>query len=123
MKRNGLISVWHDKELIAGDEWEVDLLENLLDSDFLLHLTSSSSLDSSYCNKELTLALTKNIKPIPIILEACDWQNDRLNKFQVLPDDGTPINEWNPEKQRLAKCGRWYSQSHSQDAASTESII
>lgn len=97
MKRNGLISLWHDKELIAGDEWEADLLENLLDSDFLLHLTSASSLDSNYCNKELTLALTKNIKPIPVILEACDWQNDRLNKFQVLPDDGTPINEWNPE--------------------------
>ena len=81
MKRNGLISVWHDKELIAGDDWEADIFENLLNSDFLLHLTSSSSLDSNYCNKELTMALTKNIKPIPIILEACDWQNDRLSKL------------------------------------------
>ena len=34
---------------------------------------------------------------IPIILEACDWENHQLSEFQALPDKGRPLNEWKPK--------------------------
>ena len=34
---------------------------------------------------------------IPIILESCDWLNDRLSDFEVLPDKVKAINKWKPQ--------------------------
>ena len=100
MKQNGLIDVWHDNEILPGDKWRDEIFNNLDDSDILLYLVSAKSLESENCNKELTAALSPNIRVIPIILEDCDWKNHQLSEFQALPDKGKPINdinEWNPE--------------------------
>ena len=96
MKREGLISVWHDNEITAGDTWRDAIFNNLDDSDILLYLVSASSLDSENCNKELAEALNADIKVISVILEDCDWKNDRLSDLQVLPEKGKPINTWRP---------------------------
>ncbi|MYD62900.1 MAG: tetratricopeptide repeat protein [Gemmatimonadetes bacterium] len=42
-------------------------------------------------------ALSRKIRILPIILEDCDWQNHQLSDIQALPDQGKPINEWQPE--------------------------
>ena len=94
MKRDGLISIWHDNEITPGDTWRDAISNNLHDSDMLIYLVSAYSLDSENCNKELAEALSANIKVIPIILTDCDWKNDRLSDFQALPDRGKPISEW-----------------------------
>ena len=73
MKRHGLITIWHDNEILPGDDWRKDISQNLNESDMLLYLVSAASLASENCNKELGIALNKNIRPIPIILEDCDW--------------------------------------------------
>ena len=96
MKSEGLISIWHDNEITAGDTWRDAIFRNLDDSDILLYLVSANSLDSENCNKELVEALNANIKVIPIILEDCDWKNDRLSGIQALPEKGKPINTWRP---------------------------
>lgn len=94
----GLISVWHDNNIRGGDEWQDEIFsKHLPNSDILLHLISADSLASKNCNKELKIALAKGIKVIPIILEACDWENHRLGKFQAFPENGLPINEWPPK--------------------------
>ena len=65
MQREGLIGIWHDNEIIAGDKWREEIFDtNLPDSDLLLYLVSASSLDSENCNRELGIALEKNIRPI-----------------------------------------------------------
>ena len=94
MKREGLISIWHDNEITAGDAWRDAIFNNLNDSDILLYVVSASSLDSENCNKELAAALNANIKVIPIILESCDWLYHKLSDIQALPDRGKPISEW-----------------------------
>ena len=118
MKREGLIDPWHDNEIIPGDKWREEIFStNLPDSDIWLYLVSSDSLASETCNKELALILEKNITPILIILEDCDWKNyklsnvqalsaessflgewesQKLSDFQALPAEGRPLNEWNP---------------------------
>ena len=94
MKREGLISIWHDNEITAGDTWRDAIFSNLDDSDILLYLVSAYSLASENCNKELAAALNADIKVIPVILESCDWLNHQLSDFQALPDKGKPITEW-----------------------------
>ena len=97
MESEGLITIWHDNEILPGDKWYEDISKNLPDSDILLYLVSASSLASKNCNKELAEALSGEIRVIPIILEDCDWLNHQLSDIQALPDQGKPINEWQPE--------------------------
>ena len=118
MEREGLIEIWDDNEITAGDKWREEIFStNLPDSDLLLYLVSASSLDSEDCNRELGIALEENISPILVILENCDWKNykvsnvqavsaggfslnewesQKLSDIQVLPAEGKPLNEWNP---------------------------
>ncbi|MDD9975040.1 MAG: tetratricopeptide repeat protein, partial [Candidatus Poribacteria bacterium] len=97
LKSKGLISIWHDNEITAGDTWRDAIFSNLDDSDILLYLVSAYSLASQNCNRELAAALNANIKVIPVILESCDWLNHQLSDFQALPDKGKPITEWERE--------------------------
>ncbi len=99
MKRERLINIWHDNEILPGDTWRDSISKNLAESDILLYLVSANSLASENCNRELAEALNANIKVIPIILESCDWQNHQLSDFQVLPDKGKPINGWENENE------------------------
>ena len=97
IKSEGLISIWHDNEILAGDKWRDAIFSDLNDSDILLYLVSADSLASRNCNRELSIALKENIRIIPIILENCDWQNHQLSNFEVLPEKGKPITQWDPE--------------------------
>ncbi len=98
MRQEGLIEIWHDNEIMAGDTWKKEIFStNLPDSDLLLYLVSADSLASENCNKELADALRTDIRVVPIILEACDWENHQLSRFEVLPHKGKPINKWEPE--------------------------
>ena len=98
MRDEGLISIWHDNEILPGDKWRDEIFStHLPDSDILLYLVSRASLASENCNKELAGALNFKIRVIPIILESCDWQNHQLSDFQALPDGVVPINQWDHE--------------------------
>ena len=91
------IKIWHDNKILPGDKWYQEISTNLSGSDILLYLVSAPSLASKNCNKELGDALDFKIRMIPIILEDCDWQKHPLGDFQVLPENGNPINEWQPQ--------------------------
>ena len=98
MEQQNELVTWHDNEMLFGDKWREEIFStHLPTSDILLYLVSASSLASENCNKELGIALQKNIRPIPIILEDCDWKKHPLGDFLALPEQDTPINEWVPE--------------------------
>lgn len=100
MKSEGLISIWHDNEIVPGDRWREEIFStHLPTSDMLLYLVSAYSLASENCNKELGIALDEKIRIIPIILEHCDWQNHQLSDFQALPDRGLPITKWSDKSE------------------------
>ena len=112
IKKDGLISIWHDNEILPGDKWREEIFStHLPDSDILLYLVSRASLDSENCNKELAGALNFKIRVIPIILESCDWQNHQLSDFQALPDGVVPINQWDHEDEGWQNVVRRYPKS------------
>ena len=117
LKREDIIDIWHDNEILPGDKWHDAIFSNLAGSDLLLYLTSANSLESENCNKELAAALNAEIRVIPIILEHCDWKSHKLEnsqdpsakglylnesesqilgEIQALPSRGKPLNEWRP---------------------------
>lgn len=99
LKRQGLISTWHDRKILPGDVFGEEIDENLESSDIILLLVSHYFLASDYCyDIEMKRALEKHesgdARVIPIILDHCDWKNAQFEKLIALPKDGQPITDY-----------------------------
>jgi len=100
LKRRGVISVWHDRRIAAGKEWNEEISDHLNKADLILLLVSSDFIHSDYCyEKEVTRAMSRSqlgeAVVIPIILRDCDWDLAPFSKLQALPKDGKPVKAWN----------------------------
>lgn len=99
LKDQNIIDVWHDRKIIAGQEWKDEIDENLANSEIIIFLVSASFNSSQYCTSiELTQAIKQHQEGksilIPVIIRHCDWQAYSYGKFQGLPKDGKPIASW-----------------------------
>lgn len=102
LKRNDIISVWHDRKITPGEEWAGEIDKNLENADIIIFLVSSSFLASNYCQDvEVKKALEHHDQGIAtiisIIVRPCDWKESKFSKIQVVPKEGTAINEWDNE--------------------------
>jgi hypothetical protein len=99
LKRQGIIDTWHDRRILAGNEFEGEISENLENADIVLILVSHYFIGSDYCyDIEMKRALERHKKRethlIPIILQPCDWKNAPFGKLLALPKDGKPISKY-----------------------------
>jgi hypothetical protein len=92
------ITVWYDRELVAGEKWESRIEESLNNADIILLLISPDFLYSDYCcdeyNKAIERQKAEKIDVIPIILRPAGWQSSGLGHLQILPKDGKPVTAW-----------------------------
>ena len=96
LKRQNVISGWHDRKIEPGTEWKGQIDEHLDKAEIVLLLISADFLASDYCyDVELNQALARHsagqTRVIPIILRPCDWTSTRFGKLQALPRDGKPV--------------------------------
>ena len=96
LKRQGVISEWHDRKIVAGEEWKDEIDKNLENADIILLLISASFNASDYCfTKEMTRALERHDAGeaivIPVILRECEWKTAPYGKIQALPEDGKAV--------------------------------
>jgi hypothetical protein len=49
LQREGLIDVWHDRNISAGSVWEKEISEQLNDAQVILLLISPDFMNSDYC--------------------------------------------------------------------------
>ena len=99
LKRQGLISGWHDRKIGAGEEWRGAIDKNLEEAQVILLLVSSSFLASHYCwDVETKRAVERHdrgeARVIPIILRPCDWHGALFGKLQALPKDAKAVTSW-----------------------------
>lgn len=99
LRRQGLISGWHDRCIGPGREWEKEIDVHLREADVILLLVSAYFINSEYCyEKEMALAIKRHeareAQVIPIILRPCDWAGAPFSKLQVLPLGARPVTEW-----------------------------
>jgi serine/threonine-protein kinase len=99
LRRNGVISAWHDRNIQAGKEWGKEIDENIESSKMILLLVSADFLASDYCyDIEMRRAMEKHeageSRVIPIILKPTDWSGAPFSKLQALPNNAKPVTTW-----------------------------
>ena len=99
LKREGLISGWHDRKIGAGTEWKNAIDDHLKAASIILLLVSADFLASDYCyDVELRYAMERHQKGkarvIPVILQPCDWHTSAFASLQAVPKDGKPVTKW-----------------------------
>ena len=93
LKRSGLISEWHDRQIKAGTDWECEIETHLNTASIILLLVSPDFIYSEYCySKEMKRALERHVsgeaQVIPIILRPVHWEETPIGRLQALPTDG-----------------------------------
>ncbi|MDO9269834.1 MAG: COR domain-containing protein [Methylobacter sp.] len=93
--RNNMIT-WNDRNLLAGEEWDTRIKQELHQADIVLYLVSHHSMATGYIqNVELPLIeeLCKNdeCKLVPIIVDFCLWEKLDFAKYNALPNKGEPV--------------------------------
>lgn len=99
LRREGKITEWFDREILAGGEVDKEISAQLEECDVFLPLVSADFLASNYCyEKEMGRAIRRHkdgaMRIVPVIVEPCDWKSSPLLPFKALPRDGKPITEW-----------------------------
>jgi TIR domain len=97
LKRDNAISVWQDRELKPGADYEKEIMDELSKADIILLLISQDFIASDFIyGKELKYAMERHenrtARVIPVILRKCDWQNLVFGKLVALPKDGNPVS-------------------------------
>jgi formylglycine-generating enzyme required for sulfatase activity len=99
MKRQRVITAWHDRKIGAGTEWENEIDEHLNTADIILLLISSDFLASDYCyDIEVKTAMKRHdegeARVIPVILRPVDLKGALFGKLQALPKEARPVTDW-----------------------------
>jgi len=99
LKDNGLIGTWYDRKILAGQEFQNSIDNNIENADIICLFISANFLSSPACLKEKTIALelkeSRKVAVIPIILSACGWLDDKsITSLLALPTDGKAINKY-----------------------------
>jgi hypothetical protein len=107
LKRNGIVNVWHDRNIDAGDDWKKVINQHLESAHIILLLVSVNFIDSDYCyEKEMVRALERNnrgeAQVIPIILSPVNWKDTPFSKLQVLPENAKPVTKWKHRDEAFA---------------------
>ncbi|TJW87611.1 MAG: toll/interleukin-1 receptor domain-containing protein [Mesorhizobium sp.] len=99
LRRQGLLSVWHDRRITPGDHLDDTISEHLEGADLILMLISADFVASEYCYaREMTRALerhqAKKARAISIICRPCHFEGLSFSRFLLLPTDAKAVSLW-----------------------------
>lgn len=99
LKRDGIITGWHDRKIGGGEEWAGAIDEHINSARIILLLISADFLASDYCyDIEVKRAMERHeageALVIPVILRPVDWSSAPFGKLQGFPKDAKPITKW-----------------------------
>lgn len=100
LKRSGLIREWHDRKIIAGQDWDKEISRHLESAQLVLFLISADFISSSYISDvEVRRALERqsagDTVVVPVILRPVMWGViPEFSRLQALPEGARPVTEW-----------------------------
>jgi hypothetical protein len=107
LRRQKVISSWHDRRITAGKDLDQSIDFNLETSQIILLLVSANFLASDYCyDREMARAIEKHndgsALVIPVILHPCDWQSAPFGHLKATPTDGKPVSMYANQHEAFA---------------------
>ena len=95
-ERGGLIDLWYDQDILAGDDFWERIEEHLADRDIVCLMLSANYLASPACKKEMEQAFVimqqRSISIIPILLTDCGWKHfSEISSLNILPLEANPV--------------------------------
>ncbi|HEY0734282.1 MAG TPA: FxSxx-COOH system tetratricopeptide repeat protein [Herpetosiphonaceae bacterium] len=112
LKHQGIIETWYDGEIIAGQEWEPAILEQLDTADIILLLISAKFLASEYINSvEMKQAMQRHeageARVIPVLLRPVFFKDAPFARLEALPVDSRKqlraITKWENRDEAYAR--------------------
>lgn len=102
LKRMKLINAWHDRDVLAGQEFDSEIKKNLEKSKIILLLISIDFINSDYCfdvelERALELHAENKAVVVPIILRECLWKHTPFSKIMALPRDGVAVTAYSDQ--------------------------
>jgi internalin A len=99
LQRQGLISVWTDRRIPAGEDWGGQIDRHLESAEIILLLISSDFIASHYCwDREMNRALDRHeageAVVVPIIVRDVDFRRAPFAHLQALPREAKPVTLW-----------------------------
>jgi len=99
LKRSTKVELWHDRALVAGQEWDATIMAELERANIILLLVSVDFNASDFIwDKELARAMERHregtARVVPVILRRCDWDKMPYAVLQALPRNATPVTEY-----------------------------
>jgi hypothetical protein len=135
LKRQGVISTWHDRRILAGSEIDHSINACLETADIILLLVSPAFLASDYCyDREMIRAMQRHeqgeARVIPVILRPCDWHDTLFGKLLAAPRDGKAVTQW-PDRdeaflqvaQAIKAAAKGGSSEHSPSARTNAQLV
>ncbi len=128
LKRQGVISSWHDRRITAGSDIDKAIDTELESSHIILLLVSAHFLASDYCfEREMARALVKHNEGsatvIPVILHPCDWHSAPFGKLRATPTDGKAISMFANRHEALAIVARDVREASTRDSAAASPTL
>jgi hypothetical protein len=107
LKRQGFISLWHDRLITPGTDWTRELDAHLETTSVILLLVSADFFASDYCyGVEMKRALERHeagvARVLPILVRPSDWTSAPFAHLQALPTDARPMATWRNKDTALA---------------------
>src|SRR2546421_3437699 len=107
LKRQGLVSSWHDRQITAGTPWAQAIDTHLKSASVILLLISPDFFASDYCyGIEMKQALQRHqaneARVIPILLRPVDWNGAPFAHLQALPTNAKPVSSWSNRDEAFA---------------------
>lgn len=99
LKRQGVIESWHDRRIVAGQEFNGEINRHFEEADIVLLLVSSDFINSDYCyDVEMKRAVERHdlgqAVVIPVILRSCHWHDLPFGKLLAATPDGKPVTQY-----------------------------
>lgn len=97
--RQKVITEWHDRKIVAGQDWGREISGQLQAASVVLLLVSPDFMDSDYCwEREMAHALAMGERGdavvIPVIIRPVDFEDAPFSHLQALPTDARPVSRW-----------------------------
>jgi len=98
LERQGIINIWHDRNINAGSEWKHEIDAHLNAAQIILLLVSPDFMVSDYCySVEMKRAMERHergeARVIPVILREVDWKETLFGKLRALPRNTKPVTD------------------------------